>query len=77
MTIVSVKIGTNLNRTTVSAPSNKTIRQLLEENDINYVTTTVYLDGNTVEAGMMDKTLEDFGITSNCYIIAAQKSANA
>ena len=33
--IVSVKIGTNLNRKTITATSDKTIRQLLEENEIN------------------------------------------
>lgn len=75
--IVNVKIGTNLNRTTVSVTSDRTIRQLLEENNINYATTTVFLDGDTVRAGDMDKTLEDFNIQDTCYIIASQKTENA
>lgn len=75
--IVNVKIGTNLNRTTVSATSDRTIRQLLEENNINYATTTIFLDGDTVRAGDMDKTLEDFNIQDTCYIIASQKTENA
>ena len=75
--IVSVKIGTNLNRNTITATSDKTIRQLLEENEINYATTTVYLDGDTIKAGDMDKTLNDFNIADTCYIIASQKAENA
>ena len=75
--IVNVKIGTNLNRTTISVTSDKTIRQLLEENDINYATTTIFLDGDTIHAGDMDKTLEEFNIENTCYIIASQKTENA
>lgn len=75
--IVNVKIGTNLNRTTISVTSDKTIRQLLEENGINYATTTVFLDGDTIHAGDMDKTLEEFNIQDTCYIIASQKTENA
>ena len=75
--IISVKIGTNLNRTTVAATSDKTIRQLLEENGINYATTTIFLDGDTIKAGDMDKSLDDFNIKKTCYIIASQKTENA
>jgi beta-lactamase superfamily II metal-dependent hydrolase len=75
--IISVKIGTNLNRTTISATSDKTIRQLLEQEGINYATTTIFLDGDTLHAGDMDKTLDDFNIASECFIIASQKTENA
>ena len=75
--IVNVKIGTNLNRETISVTSDKTIRELLEQQGINYATTTVFLDGDTVRAGDMDKTLDDFNIAETCYIIASQKTENA
>ena len=75
--IVNVKVGTNLNRSQVMVQSNKTIREILEENEINYATSTVFLDGTTLEAGGMDKTLDDYGIKETCYIIAAQKTENA
>lgn len=75
--IVNVKIGTNLNRETISVTSDKTIRELLEQQGINYATTTVFLDGDTVRAGDMDKTLDDFNIADTCYIIASQKTENA
>lgn len=77
MSIVNVKVGTNLNRKTVAVPSNKTIREILEENEINYATSTVFLDGSTLQAGDMDKTLDDFNITTTCFLIAAQKTENA
>ena len=75
--IVNVKIGTNLNRETISVTSDKTIRELLEQQGINYATTTIFLDGDTVRAGDMDKTLDDFNIGDTCYIIASQKTENA
>lgn len=75
--IVNVKIGTNLNRETISVTSDRTIRELLEQQGINYSTTTIFLDGDTVRAGDMDKTLEDFNIADTCYIIASQKTENA
>jgi sulfur carrier protein ThiS len=75
--IVNVKIGTNLNRETITVTSDKTIRQLLEQQGINYATTTIFLDGDTVKAGDMDKSLNDFNIADTCYIIASQKTENA
>ena len=75
--IVNVKIGTNLNRETIAVTSDKTIRELLEQQGINYATTTIFLDGDTVRAGDMDKTLNDFNIADTCYIIASQKTENA
>ena len=75
--IVNVKIGTNLNRETISVTSDKTIRELLEQQGINYATTTIFLDGDTVRAGDMDKTLDEFNIAETCYIIASQKTENA
>ena len=77
MHLVNVKVGTNLNRTQVSVPSSKTIREILEENNINYATTTIFVDGVTVQLGDMDKSLEDLNIGESCYIIAAQKTENA
>jgi len=75
--IVNVKIGTNLNRETISVTSDKTIRELLEQQGINYATTTIFLDGDTIKAGDMDKSLNDFNIADTCYIIASQKTENA
>ena len=77
MYIVEVKVGTNLNRVSKSYPSNKTVREILEDNEINYATTTIFVDGVTVQMGQMDSTLEELGIKESCYIIAAQKTENA
>jgi hypothetical protein len=77
MHIVKVKVGTNLNRTEINVSSNKTVREILEENDINYSTATIFIDGVTVQIGDMDKTLDELNIGASCYIIAAQKTENA
>ena len=77
MNIINVTIGTNLYRTQIAVTSDKTVRELLEENNINYATTTIFIDGVTVQLGDMDKSLAELGITNSCYIIAAQKTENA
>lgn len=75
--IIRVTVGTNLDRAVMNYPSDTTVRKILEDNQINYSTTTIFFDGNTVKAGEMDKTLADFNVADNCYIIAAQKTENA
>jgi len=74
---VNVKIGTNLDRASIVVSSDRTIREILEDNEIQYATTTIYVDGATVQPGDMDKSLDGFGIQETCYIIAATKTSNA
>lgn len=77
MHMVSIKVGTNDRRSTVLVESNKTLREILEDNEINYATAAVYLDGSTLNPGDMDKTLDDFGIGESCYLVAVIKTTNA
>lgn len=74
---ISVKVGTNDRRSTVLVEDDTTLRVILEDNDINYATATVYLDGASLNPGDLDKTLADFGITETCYLVAVIKSSNA
>ena len=77
MHIVEVNVGTNLNRTAIQVSSDKTVREILEDNGINYATTTIFIDGVTAQVGQLDKSLEELGIGDSCFIIAAQKTENA
>lgn len=77
MAIISVKVGTNNGRETVLVEDTKTIRNILEDNEVSYETATVYLDGSSLKPGDMDKTLESFGIKEACFLVAATKSVNA
>jgi hypothetical protein len=75
--MITIKIGTNLNREAVMVNTSKTLREVLDENSINYATTTVFVDGVNLKVGDMDKTLEELNIGEGAYIIAAQKTENA
>ena len=75
--MITIKVGTNLNRNAVLVNTNKTLREVLTENNINSATTTVFVDGVNLQVGQMDKTLEELNIGEGAYIIAAQKTENA
>lgn len=77
MNMINVKVGNNMSRTSVMVPDNKTLRQILEENNVQYDTATLYLDGCTLEPGSLDKTLADYNITETCYLVAVVKTQNA
>jgi hypothetical protein len=75
--MITIKIGTNLNREAVIVNTGKTLREVLDENNINYATTTIFVDGVNLKVGDMDKTLDALNIGDGAYIIAAQKTENA
>ena len=77
MNMINVKVGNNMNRTSVMVPDNTTLRTILEDNNVNYATATLYLDGCTLEPGSLDKTLADYNITDTCYLVAVVKTENA
>ena len=75
--MITIKIGPNLNRNAVIVNTGKTLREVLDENNINYATTTVFVDGVNLQVGQIDKTLDELNIGDGAYIIAAQKTENA
>jgi hypothetical protein len=75
--MVQVKLSTNTQRKTVTVDQNTTIRSILEENNIDYSRTPVYVDGAALQVGDMDKTLSECGITDRCMIAAIVKTDNA
>jgi hypothetical protein len=75
--MITIKVGTNLNRSAVIVNTEKKLREVLEENNINYSTTTIFVDGVNLKVGDMDRTLEELNIGEGAYIIAAQKTENA
>ncbi len=75
--MIQVTIGTNTNRTKVNVDPNRTLRSVLEENEVNYSVAAVHLDGVSLKPGDMDKTFADLGITESCYLIAVIKADNS
>lgn len=75
--MLKITVGTNTNRKTVMVSEDTTLRQVLEDNGINYSAGQTSLDGCVLQPGDMDKTFSAMGVTGNCYLVVVQKMENA
>lgn len=76
--IISVTVRNNVTSKTVTTPSTTSIRQIFEDNGVEYTSGVVSLDGASLPAGSMDKSLEELGITADhCYLMVTVKADNA
>ena len=75
--MIKVIVGTTTERNEKNYTADTTIRTILEDNAIDYSVAQVMLDGASLHAGDMDKTLADMNITEKCMLIAVVKAANA
>lgn len=75
--MIRVIVGTTTQRNEKNYTADTTIRSILEDNAVDYSTSQVMLDGATLQAGTMDKTLAELNITEKCMLIAVVKASNA
>ena len=75
--MIKVTVGSNFSRNTVIVDSDTTLRQVLEDNGVDYTRGMTNLDGAMLGVGDLDKTFEDFGITERCYLLNVIKQDNA
>lgn len=76
--MIKVNFSSNVKRIAPTVDENTTtIRQFLEENEIDYSRAITSLDGCPLQAGDMDKTFANFGITEKCLLTSVVKADNA
>ena len=75
--MIRVTMGNNLKRKTEVYSRDTTLREALEDAEIDYTTGIMNLDGSTLNPGDMDKTFEDFGIKERCHLLNVVKADNA
>lgn len=75
--MIKVTIGNNTGRTTVIVNPDTTLRQCLEDNEIDYSVGTMNLDGSSLRPGDLDKTFAEYGIEEKCYLMNVVKADNA
>ena len=75
--MVKVTVGNNVKRNSVIVPGNTTLRAVLEQEGIDYTRGVMHLDGSSLQAGDLDKTFEQFGITEKCFLLNVVKADNA
>lgn len=75
--MIQVIVGTTTTRNTKNYTADTTLRYILEDNAVDYSVAQVMLDGASLQAGDMDKTLADMHVTEKCMLIAVVKASNA
>ena len=75
--MIKVTMGNNVKRKTEILDENTTLREALEDAEIDYTTGIMNLDGSTLNPGDLDKTFADFGIAEKCYLLNVVKADNA
>ena len=75
--MIQVTVGNNVERKRDIVEPTKTLRQVLEANDIDYTRGVMHLDGSSLNPGDLDKTFADFGITEKCFLLNVVKADNA
>ena len=75
--MIRVTIGNNVRRNNITIDENTTLRQALEQAEIDYSVGMTSLDGTTLQAGDLDKTFAQFGIAEKCFLLNVVKADNA
>lgn len=75
--MIKVIVGNNVKRETVIVNSSTTLKQVLEDAGVDYTRGVMNLDGATLQAGDLNKTFEQFGITEKCFLLNVVKADNA
>lgn len=75
--MIKVTVGNNVKRENKIVDAGRTLRSVLEEAGIDYTKGVMHLDGSSLQAGDLDKTFADFGITEKCFLLNVVKADNA
>ena len=76
--MIRVFVGNNLDRRPVDVSYEATLRSVLEEAGIDYSIGLTSLDGATLQAGDLDKSFAQMGVTGEkCYLLNTAKAVNA
>lgn len=76
--MIQVTVGNNVRRNPAKLfEKTTTLRAILEDAELDYTRGSMTLDGATLLAGDLDKTLADFGIAEKCFLLNVVKADNA
>ena len=75
--MIKVTMGNNVKRSTEILGASTTLREALEDAEIDYTRGMMNLDGSPLSPGDLDKTFADFGITEKCFLLNVVKADNA
>lgn len=71
--MIQVTIGTNTSRKRITVDPSRILKDVLNENGIDYSAGGIHLDGLAVGGEGLNKSFTDHGITEDCILIAVVK----
>lgn len=69
----NIVVGSNTSRRNVMVAGEKTVKEVLREEGIDYSTSVVYIDGATANPGDINKTVNELGLADGSTIISVTK----
>lgn len=75
--MIKVTVGNNLKRNSVIIDETRTLKSVLEEQEIDFARGGLTLDGATLAPGEINKTFAEMGVTEACYLLQVIKADNA
>ena len=72
--MIKVTVGSNLGRKSVMVDPSRTIKSVLEENNIDYSTGGIHLDGLAISGDALNKTFTQHGINDECILVKVIKA---
>ena len=71
--MIKVIVGTNTDRKQVTVDPSRTLKDVLDENGIDYSRGGIHLDGLAVGGEGLNKSFTDHGINEDCILISVVK----
>jgi archaellin len=75
--MIQITLITNSGRKTINVSEDATVREVLDENRVNYSVGMTQIDGCSLRPGDLDKTFAQHGIEDACYLSVVVKADNA
>ena len=75
--MTKVTLSTVDSRNSLIVEDSKTVKEILQENGVNFSTASVMIDGMTLTPDRLRQSLADLGATGECTIATVVKMDNA
>lgn len=72
--MIKVTVGTNHSMTEVVVAKDTTIRQVLQDQNLNYAHSIVFLASKCLVGQELDKTFEDYGVEEETLLTCTEKA---
>lgn len=75
--MISVELTTKGKRKAITIDENKTVKEVLEANGVDFRLTPPMLDGASLDMEEIESTFADLGVETRCNLTCVVKTSNA